>query len=268
MASNTSELLPILKALREYIVKEYGVNYPPHVRGEDASGKDLPSDWVDKLEPISGGDTVGRSQHGSQGTKSSRSGSQGTDPYIHKSELEAMLKDFAKHFVDGKDVQAGAPRGGGMHGSNGYGYPGEDERIPQGRGLAMDHHEEMEEGEEEIEDVNGEEEMDMGGPVDEDDFLDDEEDEDEIMAGIEYWWHRSQIYSAAYLINNKPLIESKYTENIAQDSLRDLLRMQSEVKESFAEKGIKVGIDAKPKDIWMVIRTTAQNIHNNVRGIH
>ena len=49
MASNTAELLPILKALREYIVKEYGVNYPPHVRGEDASGKDLPSDWQEKL---------------------------------------------------------------------------------------------------------------------------------------------------------------------------------------------------------------------------
>ena len=100
------------------------------------------------------------------------------------------------------------------------------------------------------------------------DIFEDEEDDEEIMAGIEYWWHRSQIYSAAYLINNKPLVASRYTEDIAADSLRDLLRMQNEVKESFAEKGIKVGIDAKPKDIWMVIRTTAQNIHDNVRGIH
>ena len=100
------------------------------------------------------------------------------------------------------------------------------------------------------------------------DVFKDTEDEDEIMAGIEYWWHRSQIYSAAYLINNKPLVASRYTEDIATDSLKDLLRMQNEVKESFAEKGIKVGPDAKPKDIWMVIRTTAQNIHNNVRGIH
>ena len=100
------------------------------------------------------------------------------------------------------------------------------------------------------------------------DIFEDEEDDEEIMAGIEYWWHRSQIYSAAYLINNKPLIESKYTEDIAQDSLKDLLKMQNEVKESFAERGIKVGVDAKPKDIWMVIRTTAQNIHDNVRGVH
>ena len=96
----------------------------------------------------------------------------------------------------------------------------------------------------------------------------DEDDEDEIMAGIEYWWHRSQIYSAAYLVNNKPLVASRYTEDIANDSLRDLLKMQNDVKESFAEQGMKIGVDAKPKDIWMVIRTTAQNIHNNVRGVH
>ena len=100
------------------------------------------------------------------------------------------------------------------------------------------------------------------------DIFVDEDDEDEIMAGIEYWWHRSQIYSAAYLVNNKPLVSSKYTEDIANDSLRDLLRMQEEVKAGFAENGMLIGKDAKPKDIWMVIRTTAQNIHDNVRGIH
>jgi len=32
--------------------------------------------------------------------------------------------------------------------------------------------------------------------------------------------------------------------------------------------GMEVGLNAKPKDIWMVVRTTAQNIHNNVRGMH
>ena len=100
------------------------------------------------------------------------------------------------------------------------------------------------------------------------DVFEDTEDEDEIMAGIEYWWHRSQIYSAAYLINNKPLVASRYTEDIANDSLRDLVAMQHEVQEAFKAKGMNVGIEAKPKDIWMVIRTTAQNIHNNVRGIH
>ena len=100
------------------------------------------------------------------------------------------------------------------------------------------------------------------------DVFEDTEDEDEIMAGIEYWWHRSQIYSAAYLINNKPLVASRYTEDIANDSLRDLIAMQHEVQEAFKAKGVNVGVEAKPKDIWMIIRTTAQNIHNNVRGIH
>ena len=100
------------------------------------------------------------------------------------------------------------------------------------------------------------------------DVFEDTEDEDEIMAGIEYWWHRSQIYSAAYLINNKPLVASRYTEDIANDSLRDLIAMQNDVKNAFKAKGMEVGIDANPKDIWMIIRTTAQNIHNNVRGIH
>ena len=44
--------------------------------------------------------------------------------------------------------------------------------------------------------------------------------------------------------------------------------MQNDVKEAFKAEGVKVGLDAAPKDIWMIVRTTAQNIHNNVRGIH
>ena len=172
MASNTTELLPILKALREYIVKEYGVNYPPHVRGEDASQKALPDKWVDKLNPISGGDTVGRDQHGSQGTKSTKAGAQGTDPYIHKSDLEAILADFAKHMVDGQAVQAGGQRADGMHGAGGYSYPGDSRRIPEG--LAKDGHEDDEEEEDFMED----EVEDIGEDVDDDEEMMDEEDED------------------------------------------------------------------------------------------
>ena len=100
------------------------------------------------------------------------------------------------------------------------------------------------------------------------DIFVDEDDEDEIMAGIEYWWHRSQIYSAAYLVNNKPLVATKYTEDIANDSLRDLVAMQHEVQAAFKAKGMNIGAEANPKDIWIVVRTTAQNIHNNVRGMH
>ena len=172
MASNTSELLPILKALREYIVKEYGVNYPPHVRGEDASQKALPDNWVDKLNPLSGGDTVGRDSHGSQGTKSTKAGAQGTDPYLHKSDLEAILADFAKHMVDGQAVQAGGQRADGMHGAGGYSYPGDSRRIPEG--LAKDGHEDDEEEEDFMED----EVEDIGEDVDDDEEMMDEEDED------------------------------------------------------------------------------------------
>ena len=100
------------------------------------------------------------------------------------------------------------------------------------------------------------------------DVFEDEEDEDEIMAGIEYWWHRSQIYAASYLVNNRPLVVNRYTEDVAKESLQALLNMQNEVKSAFAEKGMNIGPSAKPKDIWMVVRTTAQNIHNNVRGVH
>ena len=172
MASNTSELLPILKALREYIVKEYGVNYPPHVRGEDASQKALPDDWVDKLNPLSGGDTVGRSQHGSQGTKSTKAGAQGTDPYLHKSDLEAILADFAKHMVDGQNVQAGGSRADGMHGAGGYSYPGDSNRIPEG--LEKDDHEDDIDDEDMMED----EVEDIEDDVDDDEEMMDEEDED------------------------------------------------------------------------------------------
>jgi hypothetical protein len=173
MASNTSELLPILKALREYIVKEYGVNYPPHVRGEDATQKSLPDNWVDKLEPLSGGDTVGRSQHGSQGTKSTKAGTQGTDPYLHKSDLEAILADFAKHMVDGQSVQAGGPRADGMRGAGGYSYPGDSNRIPEG--LEKNEHEDDVDDEDMMEDNVEDIEDDVD---DDEEMLDDEEDED------------------------------------------------------------------------------------------
>ena len=172
MASNTTELLPILKALREYIVKEYGVNYPPHVRGEDASQKALPDNWVDKLNPLSGGDTVGRDSHGSQGTKSTKAGAQGTDPYLHKSDLEAILADFAKHMVDGQSVQAGGQRADGMHGAGGYSYPGDSNRIPDG--LEKNEHEDDMDDEDMMED----EVEDIEEDVDDDEEMMDEEDED------------------------------------------------------------------------------------------
>jgi len=94
------------------------------------------------------------------------------------------------------------------------------------------------------------------------------EDVEEIMAGIEYWWHRSQIYSAAYLINTRPIIESGYTEDLAKNSLHELLTMQKEVKDSLNKKGVNTEDKNNPKMMWGVVRATAQHIHNNVRGMH
>jgi len=100
------------------------------------------------------------------------------------------------------------------------------------------------------------------------DIFNEEEDIDEILAGIEYWWHRSQIYSAAYLVNTKPVIESRYTEDLADKSLQELLNMQTEVRDQLKEDGLNTGDKNNPKVMWKVIRNTAQHIHNNVRGIH
>jgi len=88
------------------------------------------------------------------------------------------LKDFAKHFVDGRPVQAGGSRADGMHGAGGYSYPGDGQRIPEG--LEKDHHEDMDNGamdeemmEDEVEDV--EEDEDMDG---EEEMMDEEENGD------------------------------------------------------------------------------------------
>jgi len=145
MANRQEELLPILKALREYIAKEYAVNYPPHVRGEDASNKDLPADWQDKLDPITGGETMGRDAFGSSGQNSTKAGSQSEDAYIHKSDLEQILKEFvSKHYVEGMDVQQSGSRGDNA----GFSYPGEERRVPEGleKTHHMDKNEEEEEG--------------------------------------------------------------------------------------------------------------------------
>ena len=233
MASNTSELLPILKALREYIVKEYGVNYPPHVRGEDASGKDLPSNWVDKLDPLSGGDTVGRDSHGSQGTKSTRAGAQGTDPYLHKSDLEAILSEFAKHMVDGQSVQAGAPRPDGMHGAGGYAYPGEGQN--DNRGLAKDHHD-MEEDEDMMEDVV--EDVEEGGEDDvmDDDMTDDEDMEKNYMSMGGGHMERSADGIGELLKDIKGLLSSRQQEK------QEYTAIQSEISD------LKKSVNAQVKD--------------------
>ena len=233
MASNTAELLPILKALREYIVKEYGVNYPPHVRGEDASGKDLPSDWQEKLNPLSGGDTVGRDSHGSQGTKTTKAGAQGTDPYLHKSDLEAILADFAKHMVDGRDVQAGGSRG--EH--SGYSYPGEEGRIPEGRGLGKDGEEE--EDEEMMDEIIDDIEEDDDG---DDDMGDDGEDDMEKNYMSMGHDHMDKSDVSELLKDIKGLLSSRQQEKQEYTAISNEINELKKSVNTQVRDGIKKGL--------------------------
>ena len=235
MATRQEELLPILKALKEYIVKEYAVNYPPHVRGEDASAKELPADWQGKLDPITGGDTVGRDTFGSAGQNTTKAGSQAEDAYIHKSELEQILKDFvSKHFVNGQAVQQSGSRGENA----GYTYPGEAARIPEG--LEKNEHEDEEEamvppamngnGEEAVPEMEEEDVADV----------DEEEEEEDMEAvaagGMRY--SKDDTNVAAFLKDIKGLLSSRQAEKKEFASLKGEL---AEIKKSLPSQ-VKQGV--------------------------
>ena len=84
-----TELLGILKGLRDYIANEYSLNVEPRsYKGENANDSTLPADWQKKLEPISGGPGGERQgDHGAE-SKATAAGSQSKDAYLHK-ELDA-----------------------------------------------------------------------------------------------------------------------------------------------------------------------------------
>jgi len=238
------ELLPILKALREYIAKEYAVNYPPHVRGEDAANKELPANWQAKLDPITGGDTVGRDKFGSQNQNSTKAGSQSEDAYIHKSDLEQILKDFvSKHYVEGMDVQQSGSRGDNA----GYSYPGEERRVPEG--LEKHHGEEIEKNEEEAngfppeEDENGLPSMEESG--EEDELLDENgEEEDEEMEGVAASYvARSNDKAVSSLLKDiKGLLVQKQTERSEFGSLKSELDIIKKAMPNQIKQGVSAGM--------------------------
>ena len=232
MATRQEELLPILKALKEYIVKEYAVNYPPHVRGEDASAKELPADWQGKLDPITGGDTVGRDTFGSAGQNTTKAGSQAEDAYIHKSELEQILKDFvSKHFVNGQAVQQSGSRGENA----GYTYPGEAARIPEG--LEKNEHEEEEEAMAPPPAFGDEEAV---PEMEEEDVVDEDEEEEEGIEAVaaQMRYSKDDTNVAAILKDIKGLLTSRQAEKKEFASLKGEL---SEIKKSLPSQ-VKQGI--------------------------
>ena len=233
MATQKPELLPILKALREYIVKEYGVNYPPHVRGEDASSKDMPADWVDKLNPITGGDTEGRAEYGSAGGNSTKGASQGEDPYIHKSELKELLEDFAKHVVDGQDMQQSGSRGDNA----GFSYPSEGDRVPSNRGLEMQDDEEEEvEIEDEDEDIEKNEHEDA-------EMEEDEDEEEDVEKGGDHGMQMSADGGVGAILKDiKDLMVARSQEKA---EFADLKKELASIKKSVPTEirsGIKKGL--------------------------
>ena len=233
MATQKPELLPILKALREYIVKEYGVNYPPHVRGEDASSKDMPADWVDKLNPITGGETEGRAEYGSAGGNSTKGASQGEDPYIHKSELKELLEDFAKHVVDGQDMQQSGSRGDNA----GFSYPSEGDRVPSNRGLEMQDDEEEEvEIEDEDEDIEKNEHEDA-------EMEEDEDEEEDVEKGGDHGMQMSADGGVGAILKDiKDLMVARSQEKA---EFADLKKELASIKKSVPTEirsGIKKGL--------------------------
>ena len=233
MATQKPELLPILKALREYIVKEYGVNYPPHVRGEDASAKDMPADWVDKLNPITGGETEGRAEYGSAGGNSTKGASQGEDPYIHKSELKELLEDFAKHVVDGQDMQQSGSRGDNA----GFSYPSEGDRVPSNRGLEMQDDEEEEvEIEDEDEDIEKNEHEDA-------EMEEDEDEEEDVEKGGDHGMQMSADGGVGAILKDiKDLMVARSQEKAEFADLKKELASIKKSVPSEIRSGIKKGL--------------------------
>ena len=233
MATQKPELLPILKALREYIVKEYGVNYPPHVRGEDASSKDMPADWVDKLNPITGGDTEGRAEYGSAGGNTTKGASQGDDPYIHKSELKELLEDFAKHVVDGQDMQQSGSRGDNA----GFSYPSEGDRVPSNRGLEMQDDEEEEvEIEDEDEDIEKNEHEDA-------EMEEDEDEEEDVEKGGDHGMQMSADGGVGAILKDiKDLMVARSQEKAEFADLKKELASIKKSVPSEIRSGIKKGL--------------------------
>ena len=99
MPSN-NELATLLKSFKNFVehqgnlndhvidfIAKQDINFPPEVRGGEggqAHDAKLPTDWVAKREPISGGEAKGREDYGSQTYKRSSGPAQKGDIYLHK----------------------------------------------------------------------------------------------------------------------------------------------------------------------------------------
>ena len=97
-----SDIMTGLALLKESLIKEYSLNTSPKdVKGENASDTNLPADWQEKLKPLSGGPEGGHEGDSGPEKKNTSTGSQGSDPYIHKelSEMKAAIAMLSKQMM-------------------------------------------------------------------------------------------------------------------------------------------------------------------------
>ena len=98
-SASKGQLLTILKGLREYISNEYTLNADGSKGGDSTMSvdKDLDADWVNKLDPLSGGQ--GGEREGASG-KTTSAAKQGTNPYLHKNVED---EDFLENLEDNEE---------------------------------------------------------------------------------------------------------------------------------------------------------------------
>jgi len=202
MSSNKEQLLTILKGLRSYISKEYSLNADGSKGGDSTMSvdKDLPADWVDKLDPMSGGPG---GERGNAERKSTSTARQGTNPYLHKQEMNMGHDENLEDNLEGLDVNANA---------NVNANEGEDE---------------------------GELEFDEeGNPIDPN-----ENDEvmDEVEG--EGWYEKSADGAILLLLKDvKGLLESRHMEKEAMADIRGELDEIKKSMPTTIEAGIKSGM--------------------------
>ena len=113
MATKFNDLQDILEGVNDYLKKEFSLNTDARsYKGENAVDTTLPADWVEKLKPMSGGTDGGHEGDSGPERKRTSSGSQGTEPYIHKQldNLNEKIDLLAKQMMESGNMSLGGDK--------------------------------------------------------------------------------------------------------------------------------------------------------------
>ena len=121
MANQTeiAGLRDMITDLRDYLVKEYSLKTEARsYKGENATDQTLPADWEAKNDAIVGESEPGPNRADAGNPTNTSSTASQSDPYLHKSDLEAMekrigelFKQAAGGFMMNEDEMAGGGDG-------------------------------------------------------------------------------------------------------------------------------------------------------------